>query len=67
MNKVIKSIIIDIVIFIVSVILAVASYVLGKNDIEWGFIPGVVAMLGFFWVAFDLTDFIFTLGVKNDE
>lgn len=65
MNKLIKSSIIDIVIFIVSVILVVVSYVLGKNDIEWGFIPGVVALLGLFWVAFSLTDF--TLGVKNDE
>lgn len=65
MNKVIKSAIIDIVIFIVSVILVTVSYVLGKNDIEWGFIPGVVALLGFFWVAFSLTDF--TLGVKKDE
>ena len=65
MNKVIKSAIIDIVIFIVSVILVAVSYVLGKNDIEWGFIPGVVALLGFFWVAFSLPDF--TLGVKKDE
>ena len=65
MNKVIKSSIIDIFIFIISVILAVVSYALEKNDIEWGFIPGIVALLGLFWVAFSLTDF--TLGVKNDE
>ena len=65
MNKVIKSAIIDIVIFIVSVILVAVSYVLGKNDIEWGFIPGVVALLVFFLVAFSLTDF--TFGVKKDE
>lgn len=65
MNKVIKSAIIDIVIFIMSAILVAVSYVLGKNGIEWGIIPGVVALLGFFWVAFGLTDF--TLGVKKDE
>lgn len=65
MNKVIKSTIIDHIIFIVAVILAVVSYVLGKNDIQWGVIPGIVAILGFFWVAFSLTNF--TLGVKNDR